>query len=167
MVVKLIAAVLFTVCGAFAGIVYSEKLKTRTEVCAEIKRVLHICETNIRCRAEDVYGIVRRLRAEKLRYMGFLSRIPDTYAPESDFRRDWLNALEAERALPAEEKRLLSELGSVLGRGDISSQLEEVSALLVLTGDLALRRREEYAGKGRLYRTIGLLTGIMTGIIVV
>lgn len=167
MAVKFIAAVLFTVCGAFAGIVYSEKLKTRTEICAEIKKLLHICETDIRCRAEDVYGIVRRLKGEGLRYMGFLNHIPDSYAPDSDFRSDWLSALEEDKSIPTEEKRLLAELGSILGRGDTSDQIEEVSALLVLTGDLALRRREEYTGKGRLYRTIGLLTGIMTGIIVV
>lgn len=167
MVFKLVSAVLFIVCGTFAGIVYSEKLKMRVEICSEIKRVLHICETNIRCRAEDVYGIVRRLKAEKLRYIGFLSGIPDDYSPESDFRSDWLDALERDRSVPEEEKRLLAELGGTLGRGDISGQLEEVSALLATTGDLALRRREEYANKGRLYRTIGMLTGIMMGIIVV
>lgn len=167
MAVKLVSAVLFTVCGAFAGIFYSEKLKMRVEMCSEIKRMLHICETNIRCRAEDVYGIVRRLKCEKFRYIGFFRLIPDTYAPGADFRSDWLSALEEDKSIPDEEKRLLAELGGILGRGDVSGQLEEVSALLAMTGDLALRRREEYTGKGRLYRTIGLLTGIMTGIIVV
>ena len=69
--------------------------------------------------------------------------------------------------LPAEEREILAELGEMLGRTDIEGQLAELSVLEERVRCLENERRTVCSQKGRMYRSVGVLFGVMVGILVI
>ena len=72
-----------------------------------------------------------------------------------------------EAAIPQEERRLLSEFGSIIGASDAEGQQKSLSAFEKEAEQLAVMRRETYLKKGKLYRSVGLLFGLMGAILVI
>ena len=65
------------------------------------------------------------------------------------------------------EKKLLCELGRVLGTSDIDGQISALELISRSAEQLTEKYGEEYRKKGRLYRSIGVLAGVTAGIMVI
>nr|WP_242823071.1 stage III sporulation protein AB [Ruminococcus flavefaciens] len=69
--------------------------------------------------------------------------------------------------MPAEEKKLLIDFGNILGTTDIEGQISSIAAQITLMEGLREQRMAEYRQKGRLYRSLGVMAGVMIGIIII
>lgn len=168
MLFRIISAVLFAFAGATAGISFSERLKLNRDFCRNIHEILLDTAMIIRCRADDVYSISAELkRNNQFRGFTFLQAIPEKYNPEENFREIWINAVKSQKNLPDDAKSLLCDFGTVLGQSDIEGQLDSMEALTENAVILEKKHSEIYAQKGRLYRSVGMLFGIMIGIIII
>ena len=166
MIIKITAMFLIILGGAFFGIDRSDKLKKRAEICHEIEKLLHICEFAIKSSDYDVYSIARKLKAVRFKDLSFIKYVPAQYEAGRNFRNDWENAV-LKSKLEIEEKQLLSEFGRTLGTSDTDGQLKVISAYIEEVHSLYEQRKAEYTKKGKLYRSLGVLGGIMAGIIMI
>lgn len=168
MLFRIISAVMFSVAGATAGIFFSERLKSNLDFCRNIHETLLNTAFIIRCRADDVYSISAELKKNnQFRDFTFLKEIPEKYNPEENFREIWINAVKSQKNLPDDVKNLLCDFGTVLGQSDIEGQLVSIEALTENAVILEKKHSEIYAQKGKLYRSVGMLFGIMIGIIII
>lgn len=165
---RIIAAVMFSVAGGIAGISFSERLKTELELCRNIREMLLSSAVIIRCRADDVYAIGAELKQNKsLEKLTFLQEIPEKYNPEENFHEIWTDSVSLQKNLPEDAKRILCDFGSMLGQSDIEGQLVSIDALAENAAVLEKKYSEIYSQKGRLYRSVGMLFGIMAGILII
>lgn len=165
---RIIAAVMFSAAGGMTGIYFSERLKSDLDFCRNIHEMFMNTAVIIRCSACDVYSIGAELKKnKKFQRFVFLQAIPEKYNPEHDFREIWINAVKSQKNLPDDVKKLLCDLGSVLGQSDIEGQLASLDTLTEKAGISEKKYSEIYSNKGRLYRSVGILLGVMTGIIII
>ncbi|MDE5619727.1 MAG: stage III sporulation protein AB [Ruminococcus sp.] len=168
MLFRIVAAVLFSTAGGIAGISFSERLKTELELCKSIREMFMNSAMIIRCRAVDVYYLSSELRQNgQLFRLTFLNEIPESYSQQDDFHEIWKNAVNSQKNLPDDEKKLLCDFGEVLGRSDIEGQLVSINALEETAVMLEKKRSEACSQKGKLYRSVGMLFGVMVGILVI
>ena len=167
MYIKVLAVILIILGGAFCGINSSEKLRKRTLLCRDIRKMLRICETAIRCSEADVYRIMLRLRDEDLHTIPFLENLSAVYDSNADFHTEWKRAVMEAGGLADDERQLLADFGDTLGTSDTEGQLKAISAYQEAVRELYEKRCSEYMKKGKLYRSLGLLAGLTLGIIVI
>ena len=67
----------------------------------------------------------------------------------------------------SEERDILLRLGDILGKSDCSAQRSAIDAMNTELAEISSRRSEILLRKGRLYRSAGILFGIMAGILVI
>ena len=164
---RMMAAVMFSVAGGVAGISFSERLKTELELCRNIRELLMTAAVIVRWRASDVYAIGAELKSDKsLEKLTFLQKIPEKYSPDEDFRDIWTDAVNSQKNLPEDAKRILCDFGTTLGQSDIEGQLVSMEVLCENAAVMEKKYSEIYSSKGRLYRSVGTLFGVMAGILI-
>lgn len=167
MLFRLIAAVLFTLAGACVGVMLSQRLRQWQDICMQIGVLLRDAVVCIRYVGMNVYDMVRRFRSSpELAGLTFLEYLPETFSEGENFREMWRQSL-MKQEFPAEEREILAELGEMLGRTDIEGQLAELSVLEERVRCLENERRTVCSQKGRMYRSVGVLFGVMVGILVI
>ena len=167
MLLKISAGVLFVLGGFFCGLNMSDKLKRRVVFCRECEKLLNVCEYMVRSNNSDVYGIIRHLKEERFRCLGFIEKLPECYSPEDDLRQIWKNAVLSDRFFDADERDILNDLGDLLGSTDLDGQLRGMDDIRSCIKSISAERIDCYRKKGRLYRSIGVLSGVSLGIIII
>ena len=79
----------------------------------------------------------------------------------------WKDAVNSQKNLPEDIKRILNDFGSTLGQSDIEGQLVAIGAIAENAEILEKKYSEMYSQKGRLYRSVGMLFGVMVGILII
>jgi len=165
---KMIAFVLFVLCGAVGGFTLSEKLRIRRDSCRAVCEMLHRISMLIRYRKMDMFEIIRELKScKEYSNLHFLSELPDYYEPCDDFHKLWENAVQSDRNLETEERNCLVSFGHALGKSDIEGQLLSIDGTCEIIKDIQQRCNEEYLRKSKLYKSVGVLLGTMTGIMII
>ena len=93
--------------------------------------------------------------------------MPESYDCGEDFHFLWENAVKSQKDIPDKEKNILLIIGNTVGTSDAESQINTFSSLKAETELLKSLRISEYDKKGRLFRSIGVLMGVMAGILVI
>lgn len=84
-----------------------------------------------------------------------------TAAEEScAFPESWRHALETDKTLCADEREILRTVGSTLGSTELSAQLSALKLCCERLRRLREAAESEVVRRGRLYRSMGILTGI-------
>ena len=167
MLLRIAASAAFVAAGGLIGFRLADKLRREQELCAVIGCLLRRTAFLVGYRSDDVYAVCAELKRDsELAPLTFLQLLPAEYERGSDFRACWENAVISAHYC-SDDESLLLRLGRIIGRSDSASQLDSIRALEVTLADLERRRRESYLRKGRLYRSVGLLFGVMAGIMVI
>lgn len=162
---KAMAFIFFVTAGAIGGICISERMKLFRDTCRDIRGILEQIAVLIRFREMNVYEISAELKRNNLYAgLGFLQKLPDTYTTGEDFHYIWNTAVRDESCIGKEEQQCLIEFGAVLGTSDINGQLTAIKTAIEKIRIIELHRNEEYANKNKMYRSVGVLFGAMTGI---
>lgn len=167
MILKLIASASFIAAGTLYGSLRAERLSRELELSRAIGIALRRVAAMMRGEGADVYRLVSRLKLDAdLSALGFLQKLPESFDPEVNFRETWRDSV-LEEKYPEEETRILSTLGNEIGSSDIFSQLSTLEALEEDIARIENERRGELLKKGRLYRSVGALFGVMAGILAI
>lgn len=168
MVLKIISALAVTFIGGTIGAVQADKLSESRKNCTEIGEMLHRIVFSVEYRGDDVYAICRRLKSSPdLRRLDFLRKLPDEYVCGQDFREMWDRAVISQKNLGEDEKEILFRCGGIIGKSDVDGQIAMFGELQEKIRKIEEQRGETAMKKGRLYRSAGLLFGVMAGIIVI
>ena len=167
MLVKLSASLILMAIGGVVGFSMADKLRCERRICNDIAHLLQRIVFLIGYRSDDVYSVCSELKNDsELCGLTFLGALPERYTVGTDFRRCWSEAVNSQ-LFQSEERDILLRLGAVLGKSDRQSQVESIRQLQTELAALSEKRSSDYLRKGRLYRSVGLLFGVMAGILVI
>ncbi len=168
MILKILSALSVTIIGGVIGAAQADKLSESRKNCTEIGEMIHHTVFSIEYRGDDVYAICRRLKNDSdLRRLTFLQNLPEEYVCGQDFREMWDRAVILQKNLGEEEREILFRCGGIIGKSDAGGQIAMLGELQEKIRKIEEQRIDMAAKKGRLYRSAGLLFGIMAGIIVI
>lgn len=152
--------------GALVGYAASDELRHRRDYIRCIAAFLNELKVQIRYFGIDLFELFKRLSSSKsLEQLSFLSAIPNEFSPYDDFGTLWNKAVTEDNSLDTESRDILIELGDFLGKSDVDGQMSIIDAASIRINALEKRTDEEYFQRSRLYRILGILFGIMTGLI--
>ncbi len=168
MIFRFIGIALIVICCFTAGAKASDRLKKYCESCNLIEEILNRTGIMIKYGSINIYGIISELKkSESLSGMDFIKNLPDDFENYSGGFSDlWQKAVNSDVNIGDEEKSFLISFGEKFGSADISGELSGIEMLSENIRITSEKRRQEYEKKGRLYRSAGLLAGIMTGILI-
>ncbi len=165
---RILSALAFTAVGGIAGFSMADKLRETRRICEEINHLFQQTVFFITYRQDDIYAICRNFKSDnELKHLTFLQSLPESYSAGEDFRKIWNNAVVSQKNIGTEERELLVHFGSILGKSDAQSQAEAISGFMKELDRITEIRTENLLKKGRLYRSAGLLFGVMAGILVI
>ena len=167
MLLRFAASAAFAAAGGIFGFAFAEKLRREQKLCVLVGHLLRKTAFLVGYRCDDVYAVCAELRRDsELSALTFLQSLPQEFESGADFRICWKNAVRSE-GFAAEEEDILLRLGNIIGRSDGESQLDSIRWLERTLSVTEKQRGEAYLRKGRLYRCVGLLFGVMVGILVI
>lgn len=159
---KIFAAILAFLLGAFSGFICSWRLKRRVKALSQCILLISEFATRIRYQSENISSIIGNA-AGKSEYslLDFLNEIGNS----ENFHNDWENSVNKCSYFTNEDKKLLNLLGSKLGATDKSGQEAHLSQCTELFKKQLTLAEEEYSRKGKMSRSIGVLGGLAAGIV--
>lgn len=168
MMFRILSALALTAVGGFTGFSMADKLREARTICEEIGCLFRQSAFFITYKQVDVYAMCRNFKSDnELKHLTFLQSLPDCYSAGEDFRKMWDSALDSQKNIGTDERELLVHFGGILGKSDAQSQADAISGLMKELDRIMEIRTENLLKKGRLYRSAGLLFGVMAGIIVI
>ena len=162
MFVKAVGICLIVICGGLWGISKGAAYRKKVEICDEIISMLRRTSTLIRCNCCDTEDIINELKD----ISPIFKTMPDIIPVTEDINTLLCGCVE-KAEINDEEKRLLSGFCRELGTSDIKGQSDMLDSLTESASEIRSRRCSEYIRYGRLYRSIGILFGLMAGIVIV
>ncbi len=167
MMMRFVASAAFAAAGGIVGFAFAEKLRREQKLCALIVRLLQRTAFLVGYRCDDVYSVCAELRRDsELSALTFLESLPKSFESGENFRICWENAVRS-AGFADDEEDVLLKLGNIIGRSDSESQVDSIRWLERTLSETEKKRSEAYLRKGRLYRSVGLLFGVMVGILVI
>lgn len=168
MILKLIGIMLLICATGYTGMSMSTSLKERIKRLELIRKMLDEIATLIRYRALTVTEIINELVSNSsYGELIFLHKAKLEIAPEIPFHCAWENAVKKDGKLLNEEKSQLISLGNFLGSSDIEGQISALTIYKDKFNMLIEKASENYASKGKLYRSLGVLSGVFVSILLI
>jgi len=166
MLLKFIGLILIVLTGASWGNVKSERLKSERNSSRLLVEIVGQISTFIRFKGLTFYEIARELQSvQAYSELGFICNIPQDYDGQHSFSEMWQRAADGDSVICEEAKDLLKNFGATVGSSDTDGQLSELELLRTRLETLEKKQSEIYAQKGRLYRGVGALGGLMLAIV--
>ena len=119
-------------------------------------------------RSATVYEISEALsRDERFSEFGFLREL--SFSSERSFQQSWCEAVEKNipGGITKSDSELLMNIGRQLGTSDLDGQISGVKLRQAEVDSAIASAREEYSRKAKLYRSLGVLSGVFIAIMLV
>lgn len=161
---RIIGAAMIIFAGSMIGFLKSDSLKKREESIDRIISGLNLLETDISYGKEDLYGTLFAI--------GEAHNINMFKTVAKNLLKDGIKgavnvALDGETYLLERDKAPLRVLGDNLGMTDGANQSGAIKRAVLSLLEGKKNAQEEYARLGRLYRSCGVLGGILGAIILI
>lgn len=170
---KLLGAVLIALASTSIGYGYAKKLVRRAQEIRQLRACLSLLETEIhygtRPLAEACEYIASREKGAISRLFALSSqelRRIDGGSTYQCFQKAVERAWQ-ETALKEDEKNIFLRLAQVLGRSDRVDQLHHLKQACVQLGIEEEKAREEQRRYEKMYKTLGILSGILIIILMI
>jgi stage III sporulation protein AB len=160
---KVIGLILVFSAFAYSGEFVAQRYKQRCDALCAICKMLTKTVLMLRSQSSPVEDIISRIcEDESIRTLDFIPLVLDDTRSGGDFREVWHDRLEKwrRRGLLPEDYSLLEDYGRDLGAYDLTGQLDCFAAQLeAVRGELAAARSEKLV-KGRMCRSLGIISGM-------
>lgn len=159
-------AVIFAAFGGFAGLFFSLRLKEREKTMSSVLLLIKELTVQIRYTNREI-GEILTAAAEngELNGLYFVSEC-SRLDKNGNFHPLWREGVRKQPFLAAKDRELLISLGDSLGQTDTEGQLSFLEMYEELIKKNLEQAAKDYADKGRMYRSVGLLCGLAAGITV-
>lgn len=167
-ILKISGMLVIIAASSLAGNYFSCMLKCRLASLKKMNYMIDDIIMMIRFRSPTVYEIADSL-AESERYVGldFLGKI----SAESgvSFQQNWCRAVSEcpPRGMTAADRELLADIGMKLGTSDSESQINTLKLQQAELLSSISAAEEDFAKKGKLYRSMGALAGAFISIMLI
>lgn len=148
------------------GILISKSYENRVIELKEFKNILNIMKTKIKFTYEPLAEIFKQIskdnqtNVEKI-FEQMANQI--TYYPTKDV---WENCIQdADISIKQEDKDILKKLGKLLGQTDVEGQISEIEVTQNFLDTQIEKAEEEKKKNQKMYKTLGIVTGLVFVII--
>lgn len=165
---KVVGIIIIIAAASFAGNYFSSALKSRAAALKRLNYMLEEIRILLRCKSATVYEIAETLAAdERFSEFTFLKRL--TAEKDKPFRESWCRAVSENvpRSLKKADTEILLDIGRRLGTTDLEGQLGAVRLWQSELSSAAASAEEDFAKKGKLYRSLGALAGAFIAIMLI
>ena len=150
------------------GITISKIYENRVKELKEFKNILNIMKTKIKFTYEPLQEVFREIAKEnstKIEKIFGKMANQINYAQVSEV---WTNCIqEADICINQEDKDVLKKLGKLLGQTDVEGQVSEIDVTQSFL-DVQIEKAEEEKKKNqKMYKTLGVVIGLVFVIILI
>lgn len=154
--------------SSYIGFLISDKYKRRVEELKEIKKGLHIFETKIRYTGEPIPEIFSELSMNLDKNIGKLFKDASHRMQEKTAKDAWQEAINnLKTSMTKEDKEVLKGLGKLLGKTDIEGQVSQIDLTSNFMDSQIEKAEKELLKNDKLYRTLGVVSGLALVIILI
>ena len=148
------------------GILISKSYENRVIELKEFKNVLNIMKTKIKFTYEPLAEIFKQISKDNQtnveRIFGQMAN-QITYYPTKDV---WENCIQdADISIKQEDKDILKRLGKLLGQTNVEGQISEIEVTQSFLDTQIEKAEEEKKKNQKMYKTLGIVTGLVFVII--
>ena len=168
MIIKLFGGIMVFSAGLFWGMYKSGELLQRVKSIRNIKSALAILESEIVFSSHYLRFAFERI--SKLTVCGELFSDAADKMDDVGVSKAWRDAVRKNRkklALTEGDTQILELLTPQLGMSDTNGQSQNIRHILTLLDAASAEAEEEYSKSARLYRSMGILGGLLIVILLV
>ena len=148
------------------GILYSQKYQKRVLELKDFKTALNMLKTKIRftyAPLKDIfYDISKSIKSKTAMVFETAYKNMERY----NATNSWNNAInETEMSITKEDREIILQFGKLLGKTDIDGQINEIELSLNFLETQIEKAEEEKQKNSKLYKSLGIITGV--GLIII
>ncbi len=167
-IIKYILLILIFLLSAAIGIAVSKIFENRVKELREFKNNLNIMKNKIKFTYEPLKEIFCDIANESASAVEKIFKKISIKMENNQLKEVWENSIqEADISLNQEDKDIIKRLGKLLGQTDVDGQLSEIE-LTESFLDIQIQKAEEAKKKNqKLYKTLGIVMGLVFVIILI
>ena len=155
---KLFGMILLVLSAAELGCLAAGTLRRRTEQLRILRQLVITMMAELKCTLPLIPDMLRSLAAEHIfRSLAFLQ---DAAAHAEDFPACWAEAAANDSTLTAEARKVVESVGETLGSTALDGQLAVLELCAERLEMLYTEQKAHADQRGRLYRSMGILSGV-------
>lgn len=165
---KIILLIAIVVASTILGILFSKKYSNREKELKEMKSALNIFATKIKFTYEPVPNVFLEISNKIGGNIGQIFARASSRMKEESAGEAWENAFtDVKNNLLEEDITILKNLGRLLGQTDIEGQLSEIEVVTQFLDTQLESARNEKIKNEKMYRTLGIVSGLTIAIILI
>ncbi len=164
--IKVIGSSLLIVGGSFLGMGQARKLRQRVQLITDIERAIRILCCELALNLSSVYDACNIVSSRFDGEVGDLFARCEKFSHDLPFADQWAELIKSKKLnLDIKTVEELIHLGDYFGRYDIEHQTKELNCLIDRLEEQRTIAMGEYEKNGRVYRSIGLSSGVICAIL--
>ena len=168
LVIKYFMLFLVLVACTLIGRFLSKKYIYRLNELEEMKNALNMFATKIKFTYEPIPSIFMEIANKIQRNIGQVFERAASRMREESAGGAWIHALEeVECNFTKEDKEVLKNLSRLLGQTDLEGQISEIEVVNQFLTSQLENAGEERRKNEKMYRTLGIITGLTIAIILI
>ncbi len=159
--IRLVIYALILACCTAIGFLLSQKYRKREIELKEFKSAFNILKTKIRYTYAPLQDIFDDIAKDISANVSNVFRKSASYMNEESATDSWNKAVrEADISITREDKNVICSLGKLLGQTDMEGQLNEIDLSLSLLDEQIEKAKIEKEKNVKMYKSLGVITGI-------
>ncbi len=168
LVFKIFLLILIITVSNYMGILFSKKYANREKEIKQMKTALNMFATKIKYTYEPIPSLFMEIANKIGGNIGNIFSQSATRMKEELAGEAWENALEeVSNNLSKEDITVLKNLGKLLGETDVEGQINQIEVVNQFLNSQLENANEERRKNEKMYRTLGIVTGLTIAIILI
>ena len=168
LIFRLLLLTLIIVVSSAIGILFSKKYANRENEIKEMKNGLNMFSTKIKFTYEPIPSLFMEIGSKIGGNVGSVFERAANRMKEHTAGEAWKIALdEVKHNLNEEDVKVIKNLGRLLGQTDLEGQISEIEVVNQFLTNRLENAVEERKKNEKMYRTLGLVSGLMIAIILI
>ena len=168
LVFKIFLLILIIVASSYIGILFSKKYANREKEIKQMKTALNMFATKIKYTYEPIPSLFMEIANKIGGNIGSIFSLASTTMKEETAGDAWEKALnEVNHNLSKEDIAILKNLSKLLGQTDIEGQISQIEVVNEFLTSQLENANEERRKNEKMYRTLGIVTGLTIAIILI
>lgn len=165
---KIILLISIVIASTFLGILFSKKYSNREKELKEMKSALNIFATKIKFTYEPIPNVFLEISNKIGGNVGQIFARASSRMKEESAGEAWINAFsDIKNNLLEEDITILKNLGRLLGQTDVEGQVSEIEVVIQFLDTQLENARQEKLKNEKMYRTLGIVSGLTIAIILI
>ncbi|MDO5557338.1 MAG: stage III sporulation protein AB [Clostridia bacterium] len=166
LIIKYISLFLIVLICIYIGNILSKRFMQREEELKELEKALNMFETKLKFTYEPLGQIFIDISKRTQGAISELFILASEGMKEFSAEDSWDNGVnKVNSCLTKDDVHIIKGLGKLLGKTDIEGQLREINLVMNFLKDQIQQAHEERIKNEKLYRTLGITSGLTIFII--